>query len=480
MSLLSIEFAAFFMLLFPAYWALRPWPGAQNALLLAASLFMLWLANPYFAAALLVFATGVFGVARGIAQSRHEKAKKRWLGAGAALIAANLVFFKYHDFFAAHFPAPLQEPVAALIFPLGLSWYSFQAIAYLDWLRQRPASLALKWHELVLHLVFFPTVTSGPIFRAGLQKSVEGLHAGAAIQIQTRRPRRLLNPALAVCLILLGITKKWFLAGALAEQLVDPVFDNPMQHAPLTVLTAIYGYTAQLFFDFSGYSDLVIGLAMLLGFHIPLNFMQPLAAHNLREFWNRWHISLSTWIRDYIYIPLGGSRHGFARTQLNLLLALGLSGAWHGQGWNFLLWGLAHGAGLVLLNAGDALAGRRNALAGTAAGRFAGRLATAHFVCLAFVVFRVTDAESLAAVWQALAAPDTPWATLPPPRALAWLALLAAAWLLCRPLAAAFAACVALMQRLPVLAWALPASALMGLLIIVAPPGVPGFIYAGF
>lgn len=121
MSLLSIEFAAFFMLLFPAYWALRPWPGAQNALLLAASLFMLWLANPYFAAALLVFATGVFGVARGIAQSRHEKAKKRWLGAGAALIAANLGFFKYHDFFAAHFPAPLQEPAAALIFPLGVS-----------------------------------------------------------------------------------------------------------------------------------------------------------------------------------------------------------------------------------------------------------------------------------------------------------------------------------------------------------------------
>ena len=174
MSLLSIEFAAFFMLLFPAYWALRPWPGAQNALLLAASLFMLWLANPYFAAALLVFATGVFGVARGIAQSRHEKAKKRWLGAGAALIAANLGFFKYHDFFAAHFPAPLQEPLAALIFPLGLSWYSFQAIAYLDWLRQRPASLALKWHELVLHLGFFPTVTSGPISARGFKKAWRG------------------------------------------------------------------------------------------------------------------------------------------------------------------------------------------------------------------------------------------------------------------------------------------------------------------
>lgn len=480
MPLLSLPFAAFFLLLFPAYWALRRWPQGQNLLLAASSVLLLGWASPWYALALLGFVSAIWALALGLARAPTAQGKRRWMLAGVALVALNLGFFKYHDFFAAQLPPALQGPVAALVMPLGLSWYSFQAIAYLDWLRQRPGSLALRWHELALHLGFFVTVSSGPIFRAGLQKSTAGRHAGAAIQIQTRVPRNLIAPGWAISLILLGIVKKWWLAGALAGQWVDPVLDNPMQHAPLAVLTAVYAYTAQLFLDFSGYTDLVIGLAMLLGFHIPPNFMQPLAAHNIREFWNRWHISLSSWIRDYIYIPLGGSQRGFARTQLNLLIALALSGLWHGQGWNFLLWGLAHGLALVALNLGDRLCGRRNALAASRAGRWLGRLLTLHFVCLAFIVFRVTELQDIALVFQAIFRPDLPWAAWPDASTLIALALLAAAWLLQGALAAGFAAFARTMQSLPAWAWPLPAAAVMCALVVVAPPGIPAFIYAAF
>lgn len=478
MPLLSVEFAAFFLCFFALYWLLRASPRLQNHLLLLAG--MGWLAYLHwgFALAVVLFSAAVAAVAAGISQARRQKARKGWLVAGVALALANLAFFKYFDFFRPALQQWLQGPVADFLLPLGISYYTFQALAYLVSVYRRE-DVKLKWRELLLHLSFFPTITSGPIARAGAWQSLEGRHEGMAVQIRTQEPRSIVRPALAAALVLLGIAKKWWLAGILADGWVNPVFENPMQYDTSAVLAAVYGYTVQLFLDFSGYTDLVIGMAMLLGFRLPQNFLMPLRAFNLRDFWDRWHITLSAWIRDHIYIPLGGSRKGFVRTQFNLMAALLLSGIWHGYGWNFLLWGALHGAALVLLNTGDRLLGRREWLASSSRiGKMLGILCTLHFVCFTFVVFRTDSLEEAALVFRALLVNEQGWQA-----GLGTLAVLGAmtlALLFYGTLARLFQTAVHLLERLPLWLWPLPLAAAMWLLTVLAPSGIPAFIYANF
>ena len=478
MPLLSIEFAVFFLCLFLVYWLLRFSPRLQNHLLLLSSLGWLLYLDWSFAAAVVGFSVAVALVAARLSQARKPRARRGWLAAGVVLGLANLCWFKYFDFFRPALQQWLQGPVADLLLPLGISYYTFQALAYLVSVYRRE-DIRLKWRDLLLHLSFFPTITSGPIARAGAWKSLEGEHAGMAVQIQASEPRRIIRPALAIGLIVLGITKKWWLAGVLAEGWVDPVFANPMQYDALAVLTAMYGYTVQLFLDFSGYTDLVIGMAMLLGFQLPQNFLMPLRAFNIRDFWDRWHITLSTWIRDHIYIPLGGSRKGFVRTQINLMAAMLLSGIWHGQGWNFLLWGGLHGAALILLNCGDRLLGRREWLSSSSRfGKLLGILLTVNFVCFAFVVFRTSSLDEAGLMFQALLSNPQGWAAdLSTLSALCLMVLALAGYGL---LAKLFHQAVRLLERLPLWAWPLPLTASMWLLMVLAPAGIPGFIYANF
>lgn len=286
MPFLSIEFAVFFLLFFPLYWLFGASPRVQNWLLLLASMGWLYYLNPLFAAA--VAGAGLLNVvvAQQIVHSIDARHAKTWLIIGISLAVLNLAVFKYYDFFRAQLPHDRQSAWPDLLLPLGISYYTFQSIAYLSALyRYKPVKLA--WYELLLHLSFFATITSGPIFRAERMKTIDGEHEGAAAQIQNPNPRQIIRPALAITLILLGIIKKWCFAGTIGDGWVDPVFNNPLQYDTFTLLTAIYGYTAQLFFDFSGYTDLAIGLAMLLGFQLPPNFRMPLIAHNIRDFWNR-------------------------------------------------------------------------------------------------------------------------------------------------------------------------------------------------
>ncbi|RBH45515.1 MBOAT family protein, partial [Pseudomonas sp. MWU13-2860] len=178
--------------------------------------------------------------------------------------------------------------------------------------------------------------------------------------------------------------------GWLASTWVEPVFSAPETYHPLEVWAAFYAYAFQIYLDFSGYTDLVTALALLLGIQLPRNFDAPCLAHNLRDFWRRWHMSLSSWIRDYIYIPLGGNRLGFARAQLNLLAAMLLSGLWHGASLKYLVWGGMHGLGVVGLNLGDRLLGKE---ALTRRWAWLARLLTFHYVCLAWVFFRAASLE---------------------------------------------------------------------------------------
>lgn len=471
MPLLSIEFALCFLLFLPLYWSLQPSPRLQNGALLVASL--LYLGSVHWAVMLAVvwFALAIGQIAYKIQTAQH---RKTWLWLGIGLALANLGFFKYFDFFRPSFQAAFGDNFADLFMPLGISYYTFQAIAYLVGIYRREYNPLIR-KDLLLHFSFFPTITAGPIIRAGSLKNMHGLQTGFAEQITNPTPRHMVRPALAVSLIALGLAKKWWLSGMLAENWVNPVFENPLQYDVLSAWVAVFGYTFQLFFDFSGYTDLVMGMAMLLGFRLPENFNMPLRAVNVRDFWERWHMTLSTWIRDYIYIPLGGSRKGFVRTQINVMLAMLLSGIWHGHGWNFLLWGALHGTAFVCVNSCERVLGKQ--FFARQFGNGVSIALTFLFIALSFIIFRT---QTLTETGQMLGAllgngdGKMAWSAW-------WLLGLMMMFLWQYPrLRHVFDRSVCRMERLPYWLWSLILATVMMILMAVAPSGIPGFIYANF
>ncbi|KAA8733682.1 MBOAT family protein [Acinetobacter qingfengensis] len=497
-SFLSIEFGLFFLVFFCLYWACRHQPQFQNFLLVLASYGLIYLMAGTLAVGMLfVFTLLIFLLS--IAMDRFEHNKKLWLSCGIVFTVLNLGIFKYYDFFKPQIAAVLQQfqldssgLAANLILPLGISYYSFQAISYLvSRYRNEVDVPRFNLSQLLLHFSCFATITAGPIARAQSAKGLTDIYGkpcGLSPQLRQKEKRQILTPTLAFLLIALALAKKWWLAGYLADHWVNPVFSNPMQYHSLEVLAAIYGYTVQLFLDFSGYSDMMIAFGLLLGLRLPVNFRAPLLAHNIRDFWDRWHISLSTWIRDYIYIPLGGSRGSFTRTQINLLSAMVLSGIWHGSTWNFLLWGLFHGLALVILNISDKIYARifkvplkqardtvyRSGLLGKVLSVFI----TIHFVCFAFVFFRAKTFNDAIDVFHALLSnyinvqfSDNP---------LYLLSLLLIAWVI-YPFVRQLPHYLKLnLQHLPRYALVVPLFIVFIVIVICAPSGIPGFIYANF
>lgn len=198
-------------------------------------------------------------------------------------------------------------------------------------------------------------------------------------------------------LIMVGLFKKIVIADFLARAIVDPVFDMPLRFSGVENLLAVYAYALQIYNDFSGYSDIAIGSAMLLGYELPVNFNSPYKAVSLQDFWRRWHISLSTWLRDYLYIALGGNRKGPLRTYVNLALTMLLGGLWHGASWKFVIWGALHGVGLAVTRFFGTLIPKRTENQAKEPGiiqRIFGILVTFHFVCLAWIFFRARDMQT--------------------------------------------------------------------------------------
>lgn len=496
LNFISIEFFLLFTAFFLVYWLFAAKPKIQNTLLIAISYAIVYfMSNITAMAVLLIFTIFIFIISIGLTNSTHPK---RWLISGILLTVLHLSFWKYTDFFRMPIIHTLHTLhlrdtwLAEIVLPLGISYYSFQAISYLTDLYNSKKTASdnisrLRFRELALHFCFFTTITSGPIARLKDARGLTDIYAqpsGMAAQIQTRQPRRILAPGLALMLIVVALIKVWWLSGWIGDQWVNKVFDDPLQYHSLEVLAAIYGYTVQLFFDFSGYSDLMIALGLLLGFRLPVNFRAPLLAHNIREFWNRWHISLSTWIRDYIYIPLGGNRRGFILTQVYLLIAMLLSGAWHGGSWHFVVWGLLHGLALMYLNITDwfrkRLSNKQNKLKTKSSwlGKLLGIFITIHFVCFSFVFFRAKTVYDAITVFRALFSNtiNIPWSSNP----LYFLTLLAVAWLIYPILAKAFNYLYQKADYLPRYSLILPLLLFVLLLLICAPSGIPGFIYANF
>ncbi len=262
--------------------------------------------------------------------------------ASIAAMLGVLAVFKYFDFFMFQLQALLQDTAFArdltwmtVILPVGISFYTFQAISYVMDVDRGHIPPCRNPFDVALFISFFPQLVAGPIVRA------------AHFLPQLDNPRRpdAAARATAVVLILSGLFKKMVVANYLSVLLVDPAYGLPDGQYWLSALAATLGYAIQIYCDFSGYSDIAIGVALLLGYEFNRNFNQPYRADSLRDFWQRWHISLSTWIRDYLYIPLGGGKGGAPRRTFTLILTMTLAGLWHGAGWNFILWGFLHGAG---------------------------------------------------------------------------------------------------------------------------------------
>ena len=260
-------------------------------------------------------------------------------------ISANLLilgFFKYYNFFAENLAAVLGRPVDdfffTIVLPVGISFYTFQGMSYVIDVYRGEQSPIRNIFDYGLYIAFFPQLVAGPIVRAKeffstfydwKPPSTEAIQHGCL-------------------LLILGLTKKMAFADQFA-QVADSYFQDPSsQPGMLTAWSAVFAFAMQIFFDFSGYTDMAIGMARLLGFEFPLNFARPYLAWSVTEFWRRWHITLSRWLRDYLYIPLGGNRGGRGRTYRNLMLTMLLGGLWHGASWNFVMWGGLHGLYLAV------------------------------------------------------------------------------------------------------------------------------------
>lgn len=317
----------------------RSW---HNVLLLVASLiFYAWGGVSY--SVLLLGSIGInYAVGLGIGRAEGSASrKKRLLIIGLVINLLLLIVFKYTNFLLENLnlwlPPQQQIHFRPISLPLGISFFTFQAISYLVDVYSGRTLAQRKWSGLALYISFFPQLIAGPIVR----------YHDIAAQIR-QRTMSWSGLASGIERFIVGLSKKVLLANSFALVADDIFAVAPQELDVLSAWTGLLLYSLQIYFDFSGYSDMAIGLGRMFGFQIPENFNFPYIARSIRQFWRRWHISLSQWFRDYLYIPLGGNRHGPCRTYFNLLLVFLLTGLWHGASWNFLLWGLAHGGFMML------------------------------------------------------------------------------------------------------------------------------------
>ena len=377
------------------YWRLER--RAQNILLLAASYFFYGWWDPRFLG-LIAVSTGVdFVCARSIARLPAGGRRRALLATSLAINLGFLALFKYFNFFVDSFSATLEAigfhhvPVATLriLLPPGISFYTFQEVAYIVDVYQGKLEPAESLVDYALFVSLFPHLIAGPIQRPG--------HLLPQVQSERQLDGEKFFDGLM--LILTGLFRKTVIADNCAL-LADAAFSGHMGPPTLpVVLIGTYAFAWQIYGDFSGYSDIARGSAQLLGFHFMVNFRQPYLATSLQDFWRRWHISLSTWLRDYLYIPLGGNRHGEKQTYRNLMLTMLLGGLWHGANWTFVIWGAIHGVGLSIERAGKRMLGIADAEHSplTSAFAWAQRIVIFNLVCLAWVFFREPSlGESLA------------------------------------------------------------------------------------
>lgn len=414
------RFFLFFLVVLCIYWALRTNDLRKWFILLASfTFYSAW--DLRFAVMLLALAAADWYLALCIERTESLSTRKKLVSASVAMNLSVLFWFKYFNFFlgstlvAAHrLGLHLDQPTLRIILPVGVSFFTFQSLSYtIDvYRREIPAVRSLR--DYLMFASFFPQLVAGPIVRPKYFMP----------QTESLRTLQLADVKSSLYLFLLGFLKKTAIADNISPY-VDRVYAAPQHFSALASITATWLYTVQIFCDFSGYSDMAIAVAGLLGYKLALNFDAPYLATSIQDFWRRWHISLSSWIRDYIFIPLGGSRtkHRFL-TYRNLMLTMLAGGLWHGAAWTFVVWGAFHGFAQVVQQecrrqfSVPWLAERLR--------RFTGWFLTLNFVCLCWVLFRASNFATATIMLRRYmllerGGPDT----LP-----AWLAFLPAALLL--------------------------------------------------
>jgi alginate O-acetyltransferase complex protein AlgI len=376
----TLTFGLFFLVTFVVVWS-APSNEWRKILLLVASWVFYGAWDWRFVPLLIFSALGNWAIARGLEHPRFAGRRKALLLTGVALTLLVLGFFKYFDFFTEQLAGTLTVmgferdiPMLQVILPIGISFFTFQGISYvIDVYRARVPAARLI--DILLLMSFFPHLVAGPIVRA----------ADLVPQFQEKPKLDRSMVSMAVLLIVWGLFKKAVIASELAVNFVDPVFADPTAHSAFDLIIAAYGYAVQIYCDFSAYSDMAIGIAALLGYRFPRNFNQPYRALSLQDFWRRWHMSLSQWLRDYLYIEgLGGSRGGEAKTYRNLMLTMLLGGLWHGANWTFVIWGGIHGGVLAIERYWNTHAPKERRQLPD----WAKLLVTFHVVLLAWIFFR--------------------------------------------------------------------------------------------
>jgi len=382
----SWVFVLFLLIVIPLYFSLRqPW---QNRLLLAAS-YVFYGSWDYRFLSLLATSTVVdYICALRIQGAAHRRQRLPFLLMSLVVNLGLLGFFKYFNFFVASTAGLLEAlgfqahtPILNVILPVGISFYTFQTMAYTIDVYRGKETATRDFSSFALYVSYFPQLVAGPIERP------------SHLLPQIQSPRRVTNwhVQTALQLILMGYFKKVFVADSVAP-LVDRCFSDPSSGGSLTLLLGLYLFAIQIYGDFAGYTDIARGVSRLLGINLSVNFQQPYLSANITEFWRRWHISLSSWLRDYLYIPLGGNRRGRVRTYWNLMLTMLLGGLWHGAGWTFVIWGGLHGLYLSvhkMLSGGRKIGLSERPQTGGAWAVWAGQvILTFHLVCLTWIFFR--------------------------------------------------------------------------------------------
>lgn len=375
----SVTFLLFYLAVFAGYYLL---PQKSRWLLLLVSSYGFYMAwNPYYIILILISTIIDYTVALRLEETEDAVKRKRLLQVSLTANLGLLFFFKYFNFFSkstfgllSYLGFTLKAPVVDVLLPVGISFYTFQTLSYTIDVYRRELKAERHFGRFALFVTFFPQLVAGPIERASnLLPQLQKFDVPLTYQ----------RFASGLTQSVYGLFKKVVVADNLAVY-VDAVYNHPASHNSATALLATYFFAFQIYCDFSGYSDIAIGTAKMLGFDFNDNFQTPYFSSSVTEFWRRWHISLSSWLRDYLYIPLGGNRHGEFNTYRNLMLTMLLGGLWHGASWSFVLWGALNGFYLSM----EKLVNYHQWVTRSTLHRIFGAFITFHCICLTWVYFR--------------------------------------------------------------------------------------------
>ena len=420
----SFEFVVFFAALLLLRGLLKNFTAEKWLLLIASWLFYTsW--NPPFVLLLMFTSALDYFVGRWLEHSQNPAARKLLLTASLAANLGVLGFFKYTNFLLetwhdllAHAGFTVHPFMLNIVLPAGVSFFTFQSMSYTIDVYRRDIPACKSLRDFMLFASFFPQLVAGPIVRA----------ATFLPQLLQRRRAAWQDVESGLALFALGAIKKLVVSDQIAGH-VDLVFTSPASYDALSLLFAAIGFGVQIYCDFSGYSDMAIGCARMMGYDLGLNFRMPYSSVSITEFWRRWHISLSTWLRDYLYISLGGNRRGPSRTNINLLLTMLLGGLWHGASWNFVIWGALHGGALIAHKAWRWFRGAAAGEKPTRLGSAASWALTMTVVFVGWIFFRASGFGGATTMLARILTWDTGGVRMLSPQIFAAIALVAAAHL---------------------------------------------------